>query len=173
MQEVLSPSFNNFEQNNEANFLIFHNIEKRVRHHRDLARWPLHITVVPPFKLEAGLAGTNKLRELVREVAQDFRPFYVSAKEDVLFGPNNTEPATIIEDTSGVLHALHDRFLWDLGSIGCKEIDMTYGGEKYTPHYTWKRGVFPPVRTFTCDTLSIAMKRGGSKQMLDTHLLLD
>lgn len=172
MTEQLSSYSQDLEQNNEANFLIFHNIEKRVKHHQNLARWPLHITVVPAFKLEDGLGGINRLRDLVRDIAQDFHPFEVSAKGDVMFGPHNTEPATTIEDTSGNLRALHDRFLWDLGSIGCKEIDMTYGGDKYTPHYTWKRGVFPPVRTFACDSLSIAMKRADSKQMLDTQLLL-
>lgn len=172
MTEQLSPYRPNIEQNNEVNFLIFHNIEKRVRHRHNLARWPLHITIVPAFKLEDGVGGINKLRDLVRDIAQDVHPFDVYAKENVMFGPNNTEPATTIDDASGKLKALHERFLWDLGSIGCKEIDMTYGGDKYTPHYTWKRGVFPPTRNIACDSLSIAMKRGESKQMLDTQLLL-
>lgn len=162
-----------FEQNNEPNFLVFHNIERRVRHRQYLARWPLHITVVPPFKLEGGLSAIEDLRKLVQEVADEFRPFELYKKDDVMFGPNNTEPATTVEDSSGSLKALHERFLWDLGSVGCKEIDMTYAGDAYAPHYTWKRGVFPPTRTITCDSLSIAMKQSESKQMIDTQLLLD
>lgn len=172
MSEQISPRPVRFEQNNEASFLIFHNIEKRVQHRKNLGRWPLHLTVVPPFKLEGGLGAVEYLGELVREVASDFRPFELRRKDDILFGPNRTEPATTVEDSSGNLRALHERFLWDLGSIGCKEIDMTFAGDKYVPHYTWKRGALPPLETFTFDSLSVAMRRMDSKQMLDTQLLL-
>jgi len=173
MSEQISAYGINFEQKNKTDFLIFHNIEGFARHNAELMRWPLHITIVPPFELEDGLDGIQKLRRLLREVADDFRPILVEPKENVMFGPNNDRPATRVEDRGNQLHALHNRFLWDLGSIGCSSIDMTYAGERFRPHFTWQRGVFTRYKPFTCNSLSIAMRRDGTKQMIDTQLLFD
>jgi len=173
VSEQISAHGIKFEQKNKTDFLIFHNIESHIRHNVELMRWPLHITIVPPFELENGLDDVQKLRCILREVADAFRPALVQPKEDVMFGPNNNRPATRVEDRSNQLHALHNRFLWDLGSIGCASIDISYAGERFNPHFTWQRGVFTRDQPFICNSLSIAMRQASTKQMIDTQLLFD
>lgn len=166
MSEQQSPRTIKIEQNTE--YLIFHNIEQSFRHRQALARWPLHITVVTPFRIPN--ENERVLRDLVRDVAFEQSPIYVQPGEEDKFGPNHDVSVTRVVDASGELQALHERFLCDLGSVGCHEIDMTYAGDKYSPHFAWKRGVWTPDsdEPFYVDTLSIAKKTNGTKLMLET-----
>ena len=166
MSEQRRPRDIDFEQKSE--YLIFHNIEKRVIHRQALARWPLHITIVPPFQIPK--SNERELRDLVRDIAFEQPPVHVQPGENDRFGPNFDVSVTKVVDAKGELQALHERFLWDLGSVGCHEIDMTYSGDRYVPHFTWKRGVWTPDEDepFFVDTLSIAKKTDGIKTMLET-----
>lgn len=166
MSEQISPQVISIEQNTE--YLIFHNIEQTFSHRQALARWPLHITVVTPFRIPND--KERALRDLVRDIAFEQSPIYVQPGEETLFGPNHDVSVTKVVDASGELQGLHERFLRDLGLVGCHEIDMTYAGDKYSPHFAWKRGVWTPDsdEPFYVDTLSIAKKTGGVKSMLET-----
>lgn len=164
MSEQQNARVNEFDQKTE--YMVFHNIEKHIRHRKALARWPLHVTIVPPFRITE--SNEDKLSNLVREIASDFTPIHLRPGEQVMFGPSNDRPASRVVDSSGELRTLHERFMWDLGSVGCHEVDATYAYDDYNPHYTWIRGVFPPVDGFSLDTLSIAKKVNGVKLMLET-----
>jgi len=166
MAEQLVPQDIKFEQNTE--YLVFHNIEQ-CSHRNALARWPLHITIVPPFRIPA--TNEEKLMDLVREIASDYTPILLRPGPQVKFGPSGDIPASTVIDKTGELKNLHERLMWDLGSVGCYEVDTTYANENYSPHYTWIRGVFPPTRPFSLDTLSIARKADGVKTMLETTRL--
>lgn len=171
MNEQASSHGENFERSNEPKFMIFHNTEAFVRHQTPLGRWPLHITITPPFELENGANDIGRLRSLVREIASDYQPFRVEIDEEKTYWPEHSTPVTTL--ASETLHRLHERFLWDLGSIGCRHIDMTYIGTRYSPHITWQRGVIAPFSDFKCDSISIAKKENGIKEMIDTQLLLE
>lgn len=163
MIEQNIPNNSHFEQNTD--YLIFHNIES-CSHRRPLARWPLHITIVPPFCIP--VTNEDKLRSLVREIAADYEPIRLQPGSDVKFGPSFDRNATTVTDSSGKLKSLHEHFMQSLGSIECSEVDTTYANERYAPHFTWQRGVFPPTSSFALNSLSIAKKTDGVKTMLET-----
>ncbi|WP_403024975.1 2'-5' RNA ligase family protein [Salinibacterium sp. GXW1014] len=56
-------------------------------------RWPLHITVVPPFTARVSLA---EIVRLVHSVAQGEEPFTVTVGVEALFGRDHDVPVNLI-----------------------------------------------------------------------------
>lgn len=170
MSEKICGAQKGLEQPKLPEYLVFHNRETAA-YSRSLAAWPLHITIAPPFQLGQPDA-LHRLRGILCDIAEDFTPFQVVPGQRALFGPDSDTPVTRLEDPSGQLHALHERVLWDLGSLGCEAIDGRYVLDNYNPHVTDKADRQLAPEPFVVDSLTLVRRIGAEKQMLETVALL-
>lgn len=155
-----------FEQSSTPEYMVFHNLET-VPYSSALATWPLHLTVVPPAEfLEAN--PERAILELIRDIAEDHVPFLVCPGERDMFGANQDRPGTKVLDHTGNLHALHDRLIWDLGSVGCHKMDGRWAHKNYSPHVAdqYERRIRP--QPFLVDSLTLARKKNGVKEVIET-----
>ncbi|MBF0673039.1 MAG: 2'-5' RNA ligase family protein [Salinibacterium sp.] len=92
-------------------------------------RWPLHITVVPPFTARVSLA---EIVRLVHSVAHDEKPFTVTVGDEALFGRDHDVPVNLIvheERLFGLQHKLTDALV---------EAGPGVPRHPFSPHITMK-----------------------------------
>ena len=99
--------------------------------------WPFHVSLAPPMD---GDGYTERLSEALRNIAADTAPFRVVTGEPDLFGPQGDTPVRRIVRNEAI-QGLHDRILGVLAARGA--VDMTYAGEHYNPHSTYRnQGIY-------------------------------
>ena len=99
-----------------------------------LRDWPLHLTVVPTFVIDADLATVwSAIAPLLAPVPA----LTVRAGHDEGFGRSAGRPVTLIEPTAAVLD-LHRSLLAALLALGARFDEPDFTGSGYRPHVTVK-----------------------------------
>jgi 2'-5' RNA ligase len=165
---------------NAPEYFIAHTIDRTYPNSKIVERWPLHLTVIPPFYItpkanedivleeiaQCGL-GLGPIKLNYGEIRSGVIPIEIGNIE--MFGPKNDIPVVEILDPSNRLHELHSSLLSELGRIGCKYINLNpdWAGDNYSPHATTKGGVVLD-HPFLCDTLTLCAKTEGVKKIIGT-----
>ncbi len=93
--------------------------------------WPLHITLVPWFRIP----NIDTLRTTLAQFAHQRAPFFVVAKGEALFGHNHTIKVTLVEPNKAV-QTLHDDLLAVVAQQ-CGAVSNTqFIGQYFRPHAT-------------------------------------
>lgn len=168
-----------------SEFFISHIIDKIPTPGEILERWPLHLTVVPPFEIFSELSEDTILEHIAQNgrtlgeiklgygtIRSGTIPIEVGNK--AMFGESEDIPVIEILDPSNKLHELHCALLKDLGKIGCKFLNLNpeWTGINYSPHVTMKSGK-ELDRPFFCTTLTLCKKDKDGKTIVDTVKLCD
>jgi hypothetical protein len=113
-------------------FMVCHMLEKAPEGFQ-FSEWPLHLTVVPWFRVEEGALLNTLLA--IEATAKKVGSFAIKAKGDAWYGPKGDVPVTEVEDTTGgKLVKLHLGLLQGIQHSGGTILDLTYTGESYSPH---------------------------------------
>ncbi|KHL08383.1 2'-5' RNA ligase superfamily protein [Mumia flava] len=96
------------------------------------SRWPLHVTLVPPFSVEA---GTSVVADVVAETAASHRRTEVRARETAMFGRRRDVEVTVLE-LSDELAALHDDLVVELDALGAGVRERPHTARGFRPHVT-------------------------------------
>lgn len=161
-------------------FFICHMIDGAPAPKEVLERWPLHMTVAPPFWIPSETI-INEVLECISEKGRGLDAIKLSYGEiragaipleighAAMFGEYNDIGIRQILDPSGELHKLHSSLILELGRIGCgfKEYNPAWNMENYSPHATAKSGkelTYP----FFCTNLSLCKKDETGKSVVDT-----
>jgi len=161
-------------------FFIPHIIDKVPTIGETLERWPLHMTVIPPFEIPTEIDVKNVI-ECVKKCSYGLSKIelkYGSIRSgaipieignEAMFGEHNDIPVVEILDPSGELHKLHSLLISELGRIGCNFINFNpeWNGANYSPHATMKNGK-KLDHPFFCNTLSLCKKDATGKTVVDT-----
>lgn len=166
-------------------FFISHIIDDTLPDNSIVERWPLHLTVIPPFQIPSEISE-NVILEQIAQNGQNLGkiklnygliqsgsiPIEVGHK--ALFGENNDIPVVEILDPSNKLHELHCALLKSLGEIGCRFLNLNpeWTGVNYSPHTTMKSGK-ELKHPFFCNNLTLCKKDKGVKTIIDTVDLCD
>lgn len=94
-------------------------------------RWPLHITVVPPF---TSLVSADTVADAVRRVAAETRPLGVTVGAAALFGRNEDVPVHLVEPHAG-LSAFRAQLLEAVEGYATRPL----GTRTFAPHVTVKQ----------------------------------
>ena len=163
-----------------AEYFISHLINHEAPLPSPLERWPLHMTVVPPFHIEDNLSEEMILK-FMRVNGALIGPFTLSTEVDVhgsipllpgerdMYGEDRDIEVVKITDPTELLHDLHKNLTHDLGRIGCSfiHLDPRWSGDNYHPHASTKSG--DALRgPFFCNTLSLHKKSAGQKSIAGT-----
>lgn len=164
----------------ETEFSIVHTIGETFLGNTPVDRWPLHMTIIPPFEL-GEKATVPMIVDRVRQSGQAIGPIelrYGSLRSgaipleignEVFFGENNDIQAIEIEDPSGALHELHSKLLPELGKLGVRYLNLNpeWSGNNYHPHTTTKNGHVLD-RPFFCSSVTLFQKRNDGKRIIET-----
>jgi 2'-5' RNA ligase len=101
----------------------------------DVAGWPLHLTVLAPFKTDA--APTEIARVIATTLAGQ-AVITVTAGPDDLFGRRHDIPVTLIDDTVE-LTRLHDRLVKALLPLAADPTEPAFSGPDFRAHVTVKQ----------------------------------
>lgn len=96
--------------------------------------WPLHVTVLPPFKTDA--TGTE-IRDAIRSVAAGRPALRMVAAGDELFGRRHDIPVTVLAQNEQ-LTALHDTLRTVVRQFAAQPDEPAFTGAGYRPHVTVK-----------------------------------
>ena len=166
-------------------FFISHIIDQTTVQGKIIERWPLHMTVVPPFQIpsemneEIILGCMSKSGHSLEKIELSYGsirsgaiPIEIGNK--AMFGEYNDIPVVEILDPSGELHRLHSLLIRELGKVGCKFLDFNpdWNGPNYSPHATMKSGK-ELNHPFFCTKLSLCKKDDEGKTIFDTVDLCD
>ena len=168
-----------------SEFFICHIIDGAPTPRETLERWPLHMTVIPPFEMPIWIE-TDKVLECIADAGHNLDAIELSCGHirpgaipieighEAMFGDYNDIPVVEILDPSGELHKLHSTLLLELGRIGCKFINFNeeWNGLNYSPHATMKSGK-KLDRPFFCTDLSLCKKDKTGKSVVNTVGLCD
>ena len=96
------------------------------------SRFPLHVTLVPPFRVDCELptlltavkAASRKTERILAEVIGHEQ-----------FGPDANITVALIRPTESILNA-HSRLTEALGPLGWAAMEPHYNGEGFRPHIT-------------------------------------
>lgn len=97
-----------------------------------LARWPLHLTVVPTFVAEGNLEAVVAI---IKPLLQGGPPLELRVGADEGFGRAQRIPVSLIEPTTE-LNALHRGLIAVLTARGAVFDDLDFIGSGYRPHIT-------------------------------------
>lgn len=117
--------------------------------------WPLHITIVPWFRVNVDSG------QLVSELPLDrFLPFRVILGNESRLGAN--KPVTLIKLPSELteIEAETRTYLHDKGAWLADE--TTKKAHSFLPHLTWQKGV-KPVENFSITEIQIVQQAGDNK----------
>lgn len=169
----------------DSEYFISHVIDAALPRGLRVEQWPLHMTVIPPFRMpnqthEASVL--ERIRQSGRQLGVIKLGFGairsgaipIEIGNRAMFGEKNDLPVVEILDPSGKLAELHLALLEDLGRIGCEYINLNpeWVGANYSPHATMKSGR-ELNRPFFCTTLTLHKKRQDEKTIVDTIDLCD
>jgi hypothetical protein len=112
-----------------------------------VSRWPLHVTVLPPFLTDA---PGGELAAAIAAVASTQPPLTVVAGPDALFGRRHDIPVSLLEP-SAELTALHRNLVAALRPFAAEPDEPAFTGDGFRAHVTHK----PPARVHPGDTLTL------------------
>jgi len=124
--------------------------------------WPLHVTVVPWFRIETGI---QLLDSEIKDKLEDINPFHVIMGDETTFGRHKTvnlvacpTPFTEIEEQVRSLLKSHKAWLVD---------ETTKRRRDYQPHVTAQESArLYRGDTFICANLYIVEQKGDHKEVI-------
>ncbi len=96
----------------------------------EFGRWPLHVTLIPWFKLEKPV---QELSASIQHLLDTFQQFSVKVGSQKQWGRN-----TVFTINSPALHALHNGLLQLINQEANITAPMRFVGEDFQPHITQK-----------------------------------
>lgn len=120
----------------------------------DRARWPVHVTVVPNFVVDAAAVAAVTL--LVCDAVGHHPEFTVSLGPRERFGPSRDVPVLLAEDP--IFHALHTAIAGSVSALPSFRPDSSeFWGPGYRPHATVVSNSGPPrSRHISITNLAVA-----------------
>jgi 2'-5' RNA ligase len=100
----------------------------------EVSAWPLHITVLPPFRTDA---TGEEVGAAIRSVASSQAPLTVVAEHDELFGRRHDIPVTVMAENEQLIslhHALRDA----VRPFAATPEEPAFTGARFRPHVTVK-----------------------------------
>ncbi len=129
-------------------------------------RWPLHVTVVSNFTLQA---DETTVHRIIRQVAGRLRPFTVTGVESAMFGPAGDVPVRRVD--SAEIVAAHRTLVAELSGL-ISLIEPRYAGDGYLPHATDQRGArLGEAETRSVTSISLLRIAGPWAEIVDTYVL--
>ena len=116
--------------------LIAVNLDDGIKNGDKLPKPPLHITLFPPFKHDLSVTAT--LDREVEKISRETAPFTITGLETASFGEN--EDIHVRKVGGKALYEVHNKLMPVVQSLASTVIDMTYAGERYSPHSTFVDG---------------------------------
>jgi 2'-5' RNA ligase len=98
-------------------------------------QWPLHVTVLAPFKTDAAPA---EIARVAAAALAGFDALTVVAGRNELFGRRHDVPVTVIVDNAE-LTRLHDRLVDALRPLATDPTESAFAGPDFRAHVTVKR----------------------------------
>lgn len=99
----------------------------------EVADWPLHVTLVQAFRVEA---RAERVVQLIDDRLRRFEPLLVTGAAIEDFGPDADIEVTVLEHSAPLVEE-HLELLADLASLPRFEPDApAYSGSGYRPHVT-------------------------------------
>lgn len=166
-------------------YFITHFIDGDIPAGTRIEKWPMHLTVVPPFSIDAP-ANEDSVLHTIESEGQAVGPiklrpqgvinpgaFILVPGEVERFGPEEKpeemiDAVTIVDPTEKI-QLLHSRLLSAIGEVGCHFINLNpeWSGKNYSPHVTMKSGR-RLNRPFIITTLSLGRKDSDGKTIVGT-----
>ena len=101
----------------------------------DASQWPLHITVIPPFFVDALYDQATFLKDIEQSTSKT-ESISFTIGEKTLFGKNNDVPVFTLQKNAG-LERLHNLLLKTLHQrYRVSFTEPQFVGENYRPHIT-------------------------------------
>jgi hypothetical protein len=122
--------------NTESNFFVSHFTDEEFHKETVVDRWPLHLTVVPPFEIPENHRRLSQVTSLLGAIGRELGPIKLQygnirpgsipleIGNEALYGPDNDIQVVEIIDPSGKLKELHKQLVVSLGHIGCTFTDL-------------------------------------------------
>jgi hypothetical protein len=73
-----------------------------------------------------------------------------------------------VNNPSGELQLLHERFVRDIGLLGCSTMDMRWALDKYQPHVKDQDVCKLASKIIVINTLTLGAKTGDTRQIVET-----
>jgi len=165
---------------NQPEYFISHIINKTILENTIVDKWPMHLTIVPPFIIPDSI--DNKIiLEQAKYIGQNLGiiklgygairsgAIPIEIGNESMYGDNFDVPVVEIIDPSGKLHLLHSQLMLALQNLGCIYINPNPNWiyKNYSPHVTTKSGN-KLDRPFFCTTLSLNQKTEKVKTVQNT-----
>ncbi|HEY9290272.1 MAG TPA: 2'-5' RNA ligase family protein [Microlunatus sp.] len=132
----------------------------------DRDRIPLHLTVLPPIRVDEDDA--QAVTSAVVELASATAPITVTGTDYADFGPGGDVRVTTV-DGSQELRQLHSRLLGSAQQAGAVPVQPDYNGPGYRPHITHTDdGVVRPGERILLSTLAIIDCTGATRPVAAT-----
>lgn len=96
--------------------------------------WPLHITVLPPFKTDA---ASSEIADVIAAAASSQTALTAIAGHDEMFGRREDVPVTVIEDNPA-LTQLHRALVDALKPFAARPDERAFTGRGFRAHVTIK-----------------------------------
>ncbi|MDO4870693.1 MAG: 2'-5' RNA ligase family protein [Candidatus Saccharibacteria bacterium] len=126
-------------------------------------RWPIHLTVLPPFKTN----NLPKLESAIEEIIADSR--VKGGKKSigafVAFGKAEETAVRLIEDDDGSIKKLHQAFFNELRS---SVVDKSWCGDNFCPHISIGRKEIPKKINFNNISLILVDAVSRHSEILHT-----
>lgn len=100
----------------------------------EVAEWPLHITVLPPFLTQA---KPEHITSVLEGIASACGPIVGVADEDALFGRRHNIPVTVMAPNAA-LTQLHRALIEALRPFGAEPDEPAFTGNSFRAHVTVK-----------------------------------
>lgn len=166
----------------EYHYFISHVIGETPEN-REVDTWPLHMTVVPPFRLLDD-ANEHSIAEAITQAGSAIGPIELKFGEPIRsgaiilevgdtaqYGANGDVSVVKIIDISGKLRVLHSHLMKSVRELSKEFINLNpeWVYDNYSPHATTKSGAVLD-RPFICDTLTIHRtdRQLGKKALFET-----
>ncbi len=108
--------------------------------------WPLHLTVIPPFRTPA---DADEVTAVLADASAEASALPVRLGADAMFGRTHDVPVRLVEDPDGVEMALHVHLLDALVRVAVRPDALDHVGAGHRPHITHQ----PDARTEQGDRL--------------------
>lgn len=131
---------------------------------RQFKEWPLHVTVMPWFRLDD---PSDRVAAGLEQAFSGIAPFSAEAGRQVSLGPKKNRPARVLEPAGSFpgLEARSRRYLHKKRAWLVDE--TTQARREYLPHVTYQRGdVLGADRTIYCDRLYVVEQKGDYKEIV-------
>ena len=126
------------------------------------SRWPLHVTIVPWFRLDE--TSDNVARSLEKALIA-MRPFEVRVIGEAMFGPRKNRPAKLLESPgpfetveTKVRNYLHKKRAWLVD-------ETTRRPRRFRSHVTLQSGSKDDFDAVYCERLYLVVQQGSVKRV--------